>query len=247
MTQVGGFTPEQARALWQWYLSQQQALPASSMARQSVYETSPHRVFVKNTTAEVIPPYACMRVTGVELVGDRTAVTVEKPSTVDGEFLFNSQFEIPVEDTDNDVFGTGWAYRYGIVVMLGDAPTFAGAEYHPVVDSWEIEQGGGPFFVYGTHCDSDSGLLGRIGQPQYYWCKLNTDLAAAVVGDYLTASPPSATVSVYEEDGAGALVDTGRDLTVKNRFGIEYLADTFGLVTWKSGTNIFMGDCAPLS
>lgn len=242
--QLGGFTPDQARLLWQDY---QLRMQMGRSNRQPIYEASTHRVFVKNETSEVIPPYACMQITGVTQVGERTVLTVEKPSNMDGEFLFNSQFEIPVEDTDNSVFGVGWGYRYGMVVMIGDEPTFAGAEFHPVADSWEIEQGGGPFFVYGRHVDATRGLIGRIGQPQYYWCKLNTDLAAAVAGDYLTASPPASTVSVYEEDGAGALVDTGRDLTVKNRFGIEYTADTFGLVTWRSGTNIFMGDCAPLS
>lgn len=171
MEKIGVVSPEVMREMYQWYLTQKQ-LPAQQTRhypqRRPIEDVSPHRVFVKNTEAEVIPAYACMRVTGTEVVAGRTTVTVEKPTSTDGEFLFNSQYEIPVAATG--VSGVGWAYRYGVVVMLGDQPTAAGAEYLPIVGSWEIEEGSGPFVVYGAHGDgggsgsgSGSGeLIGRF-------------------------------------------------------------------------------------
>lgn len=230
------------------YQKRQQAnynLTANYSIRQPVYETSPHRIFVKNTEAEVIPPYACMRVTGVELVGDRTCLTVEKPSKLDGEFLFNSQFEIPVEDEENDVFAVGWAYRYGTVLMLGDVPADFGTRYRPAVDSWEIDEGGGPFEVYGRHCDGDRALIGRIVGSEPLYCKLDGALAAAASGTYSTSSRPSATASIWIDDGASGLVDSTRNITVVNRHDIAHDSATFGNAAWISGAMQFFGQCAP--
>ena len=159
------FTPEQGRLLWQWYLSSKKQNPHiqhNYFTAPTTYEVSPHRVFVLNTEAEVIPPYACMRITGVDVVGGQTVVKVEKPSSVEGEFLFNCQFEIPVASGSSA--GVGWAYRYGIVIMKGNgtAPTAANVEYRPVVDSWAIEEGGGPFVVFGESNVLTDAVIGRF-------------------------------------------------------------------------------------
>lgn len=247
MDEIGVFTPEQARQLWQFYLSSQQA--AAVQKRQPV-ETSPHRVFVKNTESEVIPPYACMRVTGVDVVGGQTVVTVEKPSSTEGEFLFNSQFEIPVVDTENDVFGVGWAYRYGIVIMLGDAPSTPSTQYIPIVDSWEIEEGSGPFVVYGSHNVTTRGLIGRfnsVGVSEKY-VRLDADLAPATAGAALT-SPSTAVASVYEINGSDDLVDTGDNIDIYNYFEhIEVLAGTLAVASFTSGKwRLTSADCEPLT
>jgi hypothetical protein len=152
MDQIGVFTPEQARELWQFYQSQKQ-LPAQLTKnfpqRRPIDEVSPHRVFVKNTEAEAIPPFACLRVIGVEVVGGRTALKVEKPTLTSGEFVFNGPYAI--EPAAGDVLGVGWAFRYGIVVMLGDPPSAPNVSYQPIVGSWEIEEGGGPFTIFGDY------------------------------------------------------------------------------------------------
>ena len=161
--EIGVFTPEQARLLWQDYQTRRQLQPHVSKnfpQRREVQDVSPHRAFIKNTTAEVIPAYACVRILGTEIVGGRTTITVEKPTDTEGQFLFNSQFEIKVE-SDTEA-GVGWAYRYGVVVMLGDPPTTAGESYQPIVGSWEVESGGGPFVVFGDHNVDPRGLIGRI-------------------------------------------------------------------------------------
>jgi hypothetical protein len=152
MDQIGVFTPEQARMLWQDYLNRQQLKPQLTKnypTRRTLDEVSPHRVFVKNTTAETIPPFACMRIIGTEVVGNRTALRVEKPTSTDGQFVFNCEFPIPPVSTG--VAGVGWAYRFGIVVMRGDAPSEPNVEYSPIVASWDIEESSGPFTVFGDY------------------------------------------------------------------------------------------------
>jgi hypothetical protein len=153
--------------MYQWYLSQKQ-LPSQQTKnypqRRPIDEPSPHRVFVYNTGSEIIPAYACMRVTGTRNINNVTAIEVEKPTSTDGEFLFNSQYPIAVPSSTET--GVGWAYRFGVVVMLGDDPTAPGVEYLPIVDSWEVEEGAGPFVVYGHHRANEEGddraLIGRF-------------------------------------------------------------------------------------
>lgn len=172
MDELGAFTPAQAQALWQDYLSRKQ-LPAHQTQhypqRRPVYDVSPHRVYVRNTEAETIPPYACMRITGVEDVNGVTALQVEKPSSTSGHFLFNGPYEIQQDVVEviegEDVItrpGVGWGYRHGVVLMLGDEPTSVGAEYSPIVGSWEIEEDSGPFIVFGRDQTTPRALAGRF-------------------------------------------------------------------------------------
>jgi len=161
------FTPEQGRLLWQDYLRRQQ-LPAqqtqSFPQRRILDEPSPHRAFIYNTENETIPAYACMRVIGTRNINNVTAINVEKPSSLDGEFLFNGQY--PIAAASETETGVGWAYRFGVVIMLGDAPTEPGVQYQPIIGSWEIEEGSGPFVVYGRHRANentdDRALIGRF-------------------------------------------------------------------------------------
>jgi hypothetical protein len=161
------FSPEQGRELWQDYLRRKQ-LPAqqtqSFPQRRTIDEPSPHRVFVYNTGTEIIPAYACMRVTGTRSINNVTAIDVEKPTSTDGEFLFNSQYPIAVPSSTET--GVGWAFRFGVVIMTGSDPSEPGVEYLPIVDSWEIEEGAGPFVVYGHHRaneeSDDRALIGRF-------------------------------------------------------------------------------------
>ena len=163
MDSIGVFTPEQARLLWQEYLSRQQLqsqLTKNYPQRRPLDEPSPHRVFVKNTSGEAIPAFACMQITGTAVYGERTVVNVTKPTTTDGVYLFNSPYEIAID-------AAGWAYRFGVVVMLGVAPSEVNAAYQPIVGSWEIEEGGGPFTVFGTYEitpeSTTAALIGRFG------------------------------------------------------------------------------------
>lgn len=163
MERIGVVSPEQMHAMWQDYLTRQQLAPQlryNFPQRRPIEDVSPHRVKVKNDSGEIIPAFACMRITGVEDIGGQTCITVEKPTSTDGAFLFNSQFAIAVPATGE--LGVGWAYRHGVVTMLGDEPTEPGAAFGPIVGSWEIEEGGDKFVVFGRHDFSERALVGRF-------------------------------------------------------------------------------------
>lgn len=163
MDRIGVVSPEQMHAMWQDFLTRQQLAPQiryNYPQRPPVDEVSPHRVKVKNESGEVIPSFACMRIIGVEDIAGQTCIKVEKPTSTDGQFLFNSHFPIAVpSETER---GVGWAFRHGVVTMLGDEPTEPGATFGPIVDSWEIEEGGDQFVVLGRHDFSDRALVGRF-------------------------------------------------------------------------------------
>jgi hypothetical protein len=201
MERIGVVSPEQMHAMWQDYLTRQQLSPQiryNYPQRRPVDEVSPHRVKVKNTGSEVIPAFACMRIIGVEDIGGQTCVQVEKPTLTNGEFLFNSQFAIGVPSSTD--LGVGWAYRHGIVTMLGDEPTDAGATYGPIVDSWEIEEGGDKFVVFGRHDFSDRALVGRFsgggsGGSHSIWFVINQVLCPNV--DYVDEETLVVTAEIY--------------------------------------------------
>jgi len=167
MDAIGAFTPEQARLLWQDYQKRQQLQPRIAHnfpVRRILDEPSPHRVFVLNTSSEIIPAYGCMQVIGTSEVGERTCVEVRKPTSTEGEFLLNSQFPIPVtSDVEPIETGVGWAYRFGVVRMLGEDPSPAGQQYIASPGSWEVVPGDGPFFVYGPDSLGERVQIGRIG------------------------------------------------------------------------------------
>jgi hypothetical protein len=198
------FTPEQGRLLWQDYLSRQQLQPQLTKnypQRRPIDEPSPHRVFVLNTAEETIPPFACLRVIGTKIVGGRTAVKVEKPTSTSGEFLFNGPYpieapadavpgvpadgETPAIDPIPEKLGVGWAYRYGVVVMLGEetgsgsgsgsgAEVVPNSQYMPLVNTWAITPGAGPFIVFGeyeiTPESETPALIGRFAQASIELC-----------------------------------------------------------------------------
>jgi len=158
MSEIGVFTPEQARLLWQDYQSRQQLAPhlAQNFPRRRIEdEPSPHRVFIRNDADETMPAYGCGQVTGTDDEGDITVVRVEKPSGTDGTYLINSEHPIAAGKL-------GWAYRYGVVIFRGTAAADV-AQFRPIASSWNIEEGEGPFTVYGSHSVIADGLIGRIG------------------------------------------------------------------------------------
>lgn len=241
--EIGVFTPEQARMLWQDYQTRRQLQPKVSQnfpQRREVLDVSPHRVFVKNTTGEVIPAYACLQITGVDLVAERTVITVEKPTTTDGEYLFNSQYDIAVESATES--GVGWAYRYGVVVMLGDEPSEAGETFQPIVDSWEIEaEAGGPFVVFGRHEASDRALIGRFaggsagGGGDYFWFTV-VDLVCPGDDPYTFPDGGLIVSATYSSTGEAPVDDIGGIYNVFDYLGIlDYSLDAVDSIVGSKG------------
>jgi hypothetical protein len=157
--QIGFFTPEQARELWQDYQTRKQLQPQLQQnfpRRRDIDEPSPHRVFVKNATGLEAPPFACMQVTGTSYENGMTYVVVRLPEEACGEFVFNGQFPIPPG-------GYGWAYAYGQVRMLGSGEVEDGCKRAgPAANSWAVAPGEGPFVVYGPDGSFPGVARGRI-------------------------------------------------------------------------------------
>jgi hypothetical protein len=162
--------------------------------------------------------------TGVEIVGGRTVVTVDKPSSTDGEYLFNSQFSIATG-------GTGWAYRFGVVIALGDPPSSANLVYQPIVDSWEIEEGGDLFVVFGEHNADARGLIGKFNAAG--------GTGAQILNFQIISSSPttrSALVQIEQRTFTGPAYGATLDDTVVTVY------DTDGTTTLMSGTISFVND-----
>ena len=161
MDDIGVVSPELMRAMVDDFRRRQQLQPHISQnypQRRPIDEPSPHRVFVRNDSAETCPAYGCLQITGVAVVGGMTVITIDKPSTLTGEYLFNSPYPIAAG-------GNGWAYRYGIVIALGNgtAPTAVNVTYQPVVSTWTIEESAGGFFtVFGEHNVATDAVIGRF-------------------------------------------------------------------------------------
>lgn len=252
MERIGVVSPEQMHAMWQDYLTRQQLAPQiryNYPQRRPVEDVSPHRVKVKNTTSEVIPAFACMRITGVEDIGGQTCIKVEKPTSTDGEFLFNGPFPIaiPADATEDapEELGVGWAFRHGVITMLGDAPTYAGAMYGPTVSSWEISEGGGAFVVYGRQDISSRALLGQIGTRKLM-VVLDADLPAATHA--LTGGSSCLATICRWNSADGDAIERGTQITVWNHAeSTSHAEDTYGGAEWIAGHWHFLGDCDPMA
>lgn len=155
--EIGSFSEEQTRIIWQVV---QKALASAGINNtrkvKIADEPSPHRVFFRNDSGEKIPPFGCMEVTGTDEELERTFVKVIKPSTICGEYLFNSQFAVEAD-------GFGWGYAFGLVRMRGTASAYEACKrYAPSASSWDVAEGPGPFLVYGADTAVEGALRGRI-------------------------------------------------------------------------------------
>jgi hypothetical protein len=200
---IGVFTPEQARLLWLDYQERKQLQPHLQQnfpVRRPIDEPSPHRVFIKNTEAETMPAYACVEVAGTVTETTITHIEVRKPTKIGGEYLFNSQFEIGSGEY-------GWAYRFGVVRMLGEPPTTP-RQYRPIVGSYEIEEGAGPFVVEGQDDSVDAPIKPTESEePEFYKVLLGRFEASHVMlgrsGSGGVSATAASTVTLYNESGSG--------------------------------------------
>lgn len=152
----GGLSPQQMLLVWN---TTQQLLQSGLLKKRSRPEqdiAGAHRVFVRNASGYTVPPFGCMQVAGTEEYSGRTVITVTRPTSLCGEYVFNSEFEIPNGEP-------GWAYSHGQVRMIGSAGTYESCKrFAPIVGSFEVEEGPGPFLVYGADSSYDGAVRGRI-------------------------------------------------------------------------------------
>ena len=154
---IGVLTPDQMRLVWQTVQElRQSGLLAKKRGRPVQEPSGVHRVFIQNMSGATIPPFGCVQVTGTSELEGRTVVTVEAPTDICGEYLFNSEFAVNPGEA-------GWAYAHGQVRMLGTFDSYESCKrYAPTVGGFSVEQGPGPFLVYGADNTFSGALRGRI-------------------------------------------------------------------------------------
>jgi len=156
MTDIGFLTPQQARETWDTI----KLLRSSGLLRNLSSFSRPddpgiHPVWVKNTSGEEIPPFACMQVDGTEVVGELTYVLVKKPDAIDSQYLFN-------HDTAIEIDGYGMSLPWGVVRMIGSS-TAPNEQFGATIGDWGVQiQDGGPFVVFGPDNTRDGIVKGRI-------------------------------------------------------------------------------------
>jgi hypothetical protein len=150
--QLQGITPEQWRIVWGYVRAQLMGTSGG------IVPSAPNNfdaIQFRNTTAEEVPAFGVMRITGVEMRDDMAVVTIAKPSTSSDPVLVNGPQAIPAG-------GYGSGYKYGILQVKAEAGLTLGQSCRAKNASWEIEDGDGPFVFFGYDTQLNCGIA-RIG------------------------------------------------------------------------------------
>ncbi len=112
---------------------------------------------VSNTSGQVVPPFAVMKIEGATKIDEEIVVTVAQPTSADDEwYLVNGPIGIASG-------GEGWASTLttaGYIKIDSGSPT-TGQFWKAKASSWGIESGGDKFFIIGG---VDNGAVVAIQQ-----------------------------------------------------------------------------------
>jgi hypothetical protein len=150
--QLQGITPEQWRIVWGYVRAQLMGTSGGIVSNVPNYFDA---IQFRNTTAEEVPAFGVMRITGVEMRDDMAVVTIAKPNTSSDPVLVNGPQSIPAG-------GYGSGYKYGILQVKAEAGITLGESCRAKNASWEIEDGEGPFVFFGYDTQLNCGIA-RIG------------------------------------------------------------------------------------
>jgi hypothetical protein len=150
--QIQAITPEQWRIVWGYVRAQ---LMGTSGGMVPNVPNNFDAIQFRNTTAEEVPAFGVMRITGVEMRDDMAVVTIAKPNTSSDPVLVNGPQAIPAG-------GYGSGYKYGILQVKAEAGLTLGQSCRAKNASWEIEDGEGPFVFFGYDTQLNCGIA-RIG------------------------------------------------------------------------------------
>jgi hypothetical protein len=150
--QIQAITPEQWRIVWGYVRAQ---LMGTSGGMVPNVPNNFDAIQFRNTTAEEVPAFGVMRITGVEMRDDMAVVTVAKPNTSSDPLLVNGPQAMPAG-------GYGSGYKYGILQVKAEAGLTLGQSCRAKNASWEIEDGDGPFVFFGYDTQLNCGIA-RIG------------------------------------------------------------------------------------
>lgn len=134
-TEIGYFTPSQADRVWRNALAFEKTV---TLGQKTDRPITPTPISFVNRSAQAVPPYGCIQITGTDEIGGRNYLEVKRPfdySGVMGPFLLNGDREVEPDD-----FGTAqWGPIYR---AKSDGSTLAvGTRIGPIADSFEVGKG----------------------------------------------------------------------------------------------------------
>lgn len=151
---VGYFNPEDAARVWNAIHWLERSGMMTGKGQKTPYNPPPERpIYVKNVSGYEIPVFGCVQATGTELRNDQCFLTVDRPvdvTGVAGPFFLNLFHNIPATTS-------GTEYQYGLATAgphanaLADIDEPAGTRMRPIIDSFKLEKGDGPFLMIGPN------------------------------------------------------------------------------------------------
>lgn len=146
----------------------------------------------KNDSGETVPPFACMRVKGIETLGDRSIVTIGKPNTYGSQFshYLNGPIEVA-----NGKYGS-CTNVFPAIAKSGTGTLTNGTLWGPRSGVWTVEVKTGGFIVVGQH-SSGLAIVDRFPMLAFTG-KFDSNVSQGGTG----------TVSIYWQG-----VDTGANMT----------------------------------
>jgi hypothetical protein len=141
MADVGGYSPATAKLIYDVvrYLNSNGFVIEKKRGTGNVVRP-PEYIYVKNTSGEVVPGYACMQAVGTVDHGEQTYVEIDKPADIvgtAGAFLFNGPQQI-------EIGGYGISFPGPMVRALFTAGS---GRCSPIVNDWELTADADGIFV----------------------------------------------------------------------------------------------------
>lgn len=185
---------------------------------------------VKNSSGEVIPPFAVMRVTNWSNSNNEILYTVAKPdSTYRWQYLVNGPIAIGSGSSDEGL--ATFLANGGPVYYNSGTPAY-GERWGPTSGQWYLTQHRPGFQVQGATTSSfNSKNLLIATQIPPGEVRVQNDSGGAV------AANSSATMSMY--GGSAGTTDIGFDVTLTNGSSTSWAASKYGWATFDAGGLIF--------
>jgi hypothetical protein len=141
-------------------------------------------IYVRNDSGVEIPAFACLQTTGTVEAGGQNYITVDQPADTTGTaggYLFNGI--APIE-----IGGYGIAHDGPVVRMLHTGSPVSGDRMIPVVASWSVAIGLGPFVAIGDDDIEPNVIRGFITPSQPERLRfIRFELTAELLGTTTTA------------------------------------------------------------
>lgn len=188
-----------------------------------VFYGGPTGIPFRNQSGEIIPAYACMRITGGVESGSTQIVTVSKPSTTFQRlYLINGPSQVAV-----GADGTGtWLSDAAYVLYETGTPAY-GESWGPKASQWSLVKWRYGFTIIGTTAGSIGEGTARV------WAK--QDEVDEVYGQTTGSWALDAAGNVDLYDGNNAAISS-TTISATNRFVTSIASGKKVICTWIGGT-----------